>query len=122
MTRWSRFRSSSERRCRGLRSSRSAPISGRQCTTATVHGTVSYAWTIGRSVREAKAAKLDLVGAVLDATGGIILFRGNIVDVRRRTQHGWAVGEAKISGSEIFTGSTLNVHFQNENLVAVRDG
>jgi DUF917 family protein len=98
------------------------PISGEQAKTATLHGTVSYAGSIGRSLREAKAGKLDLVGAVLDATRGMLLFRGNIVDVRRRTQKGWAVGEAKVSGSEVFAGSNLEVRFQNENLVAVRDG
>jgi DUF917 family protein len=98
------------------------PISGKQAKAATLHGTVSFAGSIGRSLREAKANKLDLVRAVLDATRGVLLFRGNIVDVRRRTQHGWAVGEAKISGSEGFAGSTLIVRFQNENLVAERDG
>jgi DUF917 family protein len=98
------------------------PISGQQCKIATLHGTVSYAGSIGRSLREAKAGKLDLVGAALEATGGVLLFRGNILDVRRRTQHGWAVGEAKISGSETFGGSNFEVRFQNENLVAIRDG
>jgi uncharacterized protein len=98
------------------------PISGAQAKTATLHGTVSHAGSIGRSVREAKAHKLDLIDAVLHITGGVILFRGNIVDVLRRTQHGWAVGEAKIAGSDEFSGSALNLRFQNENLVAVRDG
>jgi len=98
------------------------PISGKQAKAATLHGTVSFAGSIGRNLREARARKLDLVSAVLDATDGVLLFRGNIVDVRRQTQHGWAVGEARISGSEGFGGSTLTVQFQNENLVAVRDG
>jgi DUF917 family protein len=97
-------------------------ISGRQVKAATLHGTVSLAGSIGRALREAKARKVDLVQAVLEAANAFALFRGNIVDVERRTQRGWAMGEAVIAGTDEFAGSIIRIRFQNENLVAVRDG
>ncbi len=36
--------------------------------------------------------------------------------------HGWSVGEAEMEGTETFSGSSMTVSFQNENLVAWRDG
>ena len=97
------------------------PITGKQVKTATLHGTVTFAGAIGRALREAKAKKMDLVQSVVDSAMGFVLFRGNIVDVQRRTQHGWAVGEAVIAGSDEYAKSSLKVQFQNENLVAILD-
>jgi DUF917 family protein len=60
--------------------------------------------------------------AVLAATGGRLLFGGKIVDVDRRIKQGWAMGEARIAGSDADAGEELVLQFQNENLVAVREG
>ena len=98
------------------------PITGRQVKTATLHHTVSFAGSIGKALREAKARKTDPLAAVLEVTHGVVIFRGTIVDVDRRTQGGWAKGEAKIAGVDEFTGSTAGVRFQNENLVVIREG
>jgi uncharacterized protein len=95
------------------------PISGAECKRLTIRGTIGWAEEIGIALREARASKRDGVDAVVEATGGTILFRGKIVDVARRTQQGWALGEARIAGPG---GSELLLRFQNENLVAVRDG
>ena len=97
-------------------------ITGQQVKAATLHGTVSFAGAIGRALREAKEMKLDLVDTVLQAAGGLLLFKGKITDVDRRTQHGWAVGEALIVGSDADLNHVMKIRFQNENLVAVLDG
>jgi DUF917 family protein len=97
-------------------------ISGRQAKGATLHRTMSFAESIGRTLREAGTRKLAAVPQLLELTGGTLLFSGKIVDVQRRTQRGWAIGEAVLAGSGAFTGSDLRVRFQNENLVAMLDG
>jgi uncharacterized protein len=98
-----------------------APITGAQVRQSTVHGSLSYAERIGRAIREARAAKEDGVAAILRETQGFEIFRGKIVDVQRRIERGWTLGEAIVDGSEEYSGSRLVVQFQNENLVAIRD-
>jgi DUF917 family protein len=48
------------------------------------------------------------------------LFIGKVVDVERRTTDGFAKGQATVSG--LGSEGTLEILFQNENLVARRDG
>ncbi|HEX3722246.1 MAG TPA: DUF917 domain-containing protein, partial [Nitrolancea sp.] len=64
----------------------------------------------------------DPIQALLDVTGGFEIFRGKVHDVQRRTDRGFARGEATIAGSEEYESSSLTLHFQNENLVAIHDG
>jgi DUF917 family protein len=98
-----------------------APITGAQVRQSTVHGSLSYARRIGRAIREARAAKDDGVAAILSETQGFEIFRGKIVDVQRRIERGWTLGEAVLEGSDAYAASRLVVQFQNENLVAIRD-
>jgi DUF917 family protein len=96
-------------------------ITGRQAKAATLHRTMSFAESIGRTLREAGTRKLAAVQELLELTEGTLLFSGKITDVQRRTQRGWAMGETVLSGSGSFAGSELHVRFQNENLVAILD-
>jgi DUF917 family protein len=98
------------------------PMTGAQLREAAVLGTLSWAERIGAAIREARAAKSDPIAALLEATGGIELFRGKIVDVERRVERGWNLGECVLEGLDDSSGSTMTVRFQNENLVAIRDG
>lgn len=98
------------------------PVTGRQVQECTVLGSMSYAERIGRAIRDAHAAKRDAVADIERETGGAVLFRGKIVDVQRRIQRGWALGEAVLEGMDDDRGSRMVVQFQNENLVAIRDG
>jgi DUF917 family protein len=62
------------------------------------------------------------VTAVTDTTGGFRVFSGRIVDVQRRTERGWALGETTISGVDHFRGREMTIRFQNEHLVAMEKG
>jgi DUF917 family protein len=95
------------------------PAQLKQCG---VLGSLSYAETIGRSAREARERKEDPVQAVLKVTSGRLIFAGKVVDVQRRIERAWTRGEASIDGTGDYAGSNMAVHFQNENLVAIRDG
>jgi DUF917 family protein len=98
------------------------PLTGRQVRESTILGSLSYAERIGRGIRQAHAAKEDGVTTILRETNGFTIFRGKIVDVQRRTERGWTFGEAVLEGLEEDSGSSMIVQFQNENLVAIRDG
>lgn len=97
------------------------PITGKQLREAAVLGTLTWAEQIGAAIREAQEQKADAIAALLRVTGGFELFRGKIIDVQRRTERGWSVGEAVLEGLDDFSGSAMTVRFQNENLVAIRD-
>jgi DUF917 family protein len=94
------------------------PISGWQVKAWGVKYTVSQAWRLGRAVVQARAEKRDPVAAILAQEGGQPLFRGKIVDVVRWTTGGFARGRLEIEGFEYYAGSTLQIEFQNENLIA----
>jgi DUF917 family protein len=97
-------------------------MDGRMLKEAMVPGTISLAEELGRLVRETRAAHGDAIGAVVERLGGFRVFTGKIADVARRTQTGFARGEARIEGAGDYSGSVLELRFQNEHLVALRDG
>lgn len=97
-------------------------MSGKQAREALVPGTVSLAITLGQAIRAARKEKRDPIAAVLDITGGQRLFHGKIVDVVRRTERGFARGEATFAGLGTDEGHQLLIQFQNENLIAMCDG
>lgn len=98
------------------------PLTGRQVRQSTILGSLSYAERIGRAIREAHAAKADGVAAIVREINGIVIFHGKIVDVQRRIERGWTLGEAILEGMHDDTGMRMVVRFQNENLVAIRGG
>ena len=51
-----------------------------------------------------------------------VLFRGKVVDVARRTTEGFLRGTATVEGLDDDRGSRLELAFQNEWVVAWRDG
>lgn len=98
------------------------PITVGDLKEAAVLDTVTYAETIGRAIRESHEQHNDPIEAVLTVTRGFQLFQGRIVDVQRRIEKGWALGEVVIAGVDEYDGSQMIVQFQNEHLVAMRDG
>ena len=49
-------------------------------------------------------------------------FQGKIVDVIRETKGGFNLGQMHLEGIEAFKGGEMKVHFQNENLIAEKNG
>lgn len=94
------------------------PMTGKQVKEACVLRTISKIEEIGRTIREAHRTHTDAVEAVRRVTGGYVLWRGKVSDVRRRTETGFARGEAAITGVDAYDGQTLRVAFQNEFLIA----
>jgi uncharacterized protein len=98
------------------------PLTCGQLKQAMIPGTISLAEELGRLIRQTRAAHSDPIAAMLDRLHGYRVFDGKIHDVERRTETGFARGQARIEGIGPDTGATLVIRFQNEHLVAVRDG
>ncbi len=99
-----------------------APMSGAEMRRMAIPGTLSLARRVGAAVREARRLHEPPVAAACAATGGQVLFWGKVTDVQRRLVAGFARGQLQLEGSGECRGSTMRIAFQNENLVAWRDG
>ncbi|TMF01527.1 MAG: DUF917 domain-containing protein [Chloroflexi bacterium] len=97
-------------------------LSGAQVKETLVRGTIGLAQELGRVLRDTRAAHGDPVTAIVDRLQGRLLFAGKVVDVARRTEAGFAKGSARVEGFDADTGAFLELQFQNEYLVAVREG
>ena len=98
------------------------PMTGAVARKAIVRGTLSLCAELGRKLREARARHEDPVEAIRAALGAEIIFNGRVKDVLRRTVGGFARGEADIEGLDEHRGHKLRLAFQNEFLIAERDG
>lgn len=97
-------------------------LRGDQLADGLVPATLSLARRLGAAVREARTAHADPVAAARSLLAGVHLLTGKVVDVSRRTQGGFARGRARIEGTADDTGRVLELDFQNEHLLATRDG
>ncbi len=87
-----------------------------------VANSMTLAIELGAAVRRARTEHRDPIEAVLDSAGGRRLFGGKVVDVARRSTDGFLRGRARLDGLDGWSGSTVELDFQNEWLVARRDG
>lgn len=99
-----------------------APRTGREVKDWGIPGTVTRAIDLGRAVLEARARKADPVAAVLEHAGGLLLFRGKVADVARRTTGGFLRGTAELQGLDADRGREFRLDFQNEFTVGWLDG
>lgn len=98
------------------------PRTGRQVKKHAVHGSVSRAIRLGAAVRKARRSHLDPIETVMATEDGILLFRGKVIDVTRRTTAGFVRGHTRIEGTDGFSSSSFDVDFQNEFTVGWLDG
>ena len=105
-----------------IASTSKAPRTGREVKDWGIHFTTTAAIRIGRLVREANRLHTDPIAALLESEGGKRLFTGKVVDVARRTTEGFLRGSVAIEGIDDDRGSRLELSFQNEWIVAWREG
>lgn len=98
------------------------PMTGAEAKKWLVRGALTMAQDIGQTIRQARVAKTSPVHAVLESQNGVMLFTGKVEEVDRRNERGWTMGTATLSGLDDYSGRTMTLHFQNENLAAERDG
>ena len=95
-----------------------APMTAQQVRNTSVQGSLTLSKRLGDSVRKANQAKSDPVRAILEVNPGKILFEGKISGIQRKTTQGFARGNVTIDGSGKFLDITMEIEFQNENLIA----
>lgn len=100
------------------------PMTGREVKETAIANTTTLALDIGEAIRHGDDALEGIKSATAATNYGraIELFRGKIVDVERRTEGGFAVGSVDFDGIGTDEDHRLTVEFQNENLIARRDG
>ena len=99
-----------------------APRTGKEVKECGILHSTSKALRIGRIVRDARRAHRDPIQAVVDAEEGMVIFRGKVIDVNRRTTEGFLRGAAKLEGLGEFRGRRFELAFQNEFAVGWLDG
>ena len=69
-----------------------------------------------------RAGHGDPVEAVAELLDAKVIFHGRVGDIERRTVGGFARGKALFEGAEEWKGHSFGLQFQNEFLMAERDG
>ena len=98
------------------------PMTGAQARANSVAGTYTLCEEVGAILRTARANRVDAYDRLTERLGAIELFRGKVQDVERRTTGGFARGIAVLEGFDAYRNSTFAMEFQNEFLMARRDG
>jgi DUF917 family protein len=103
-------------------------MSGAEVKRTAVPRTISMALALGRAIREAREQHRSPFEAIERTLSTTLysqvreLFSGKVSDVERRTTEGFAKGRATISSLDAQSTDSLEIAFQNENLIARRGG
>jgi uncharacterized protein len=98
------------------------PMDGLTAKKSAVRGTLTLARRLGEILRESRAAHADAVAAIQSKLGAATIFHGRVTDIARRTETGFARGDAKFAGVDEYRGHSYRIEFQNEFLIAEQDG
>lgn len=98
------------------------PMTGSEVKKAAVHHIVSYAQTLGEAILDAKDKGLNPLDALVEKADAIKLFTGKISNITIKTEGRWNKGVCEIIGLDEDTGSQVVLDFQNEFLMAKKDG
>ncbi|WP_242202139.1 DUF917 domain-containing protein [Aestuariivivens insulae] len=98
------------------------PMTGKQVKESAVHGIVSYAETLGKAIIDAKKQGKNPLNSLIETAKAIKLFYGKISNVTIKTEGRWNKGVCEILGINDYECSTMQLDFQNEFLMAKKDG
>lgn len=99
-----------------------APRTGAEVKRWGILRTTTQAIKLGQAIRLAQKEHRDPVQAILESEKGLLLFRGKVADIARRTTEGFLRGTAKLDGLDEWRGSGFDLAFQNEWAVGWQDG
>lgn len=91
----------------------------RECA---IPGTLTMARDIGKMLRSSELRDDERIGAMLEQLGGFRLFDGKVTEIERVVDGGFTRGRAELAGTGEDRGSQFELSFQNEMLLAKRDG
>jgi DUF917 family protein len=99
-----------------------APRTGAEVKRWGILRTTTQAIALGQTILLAQKEHRDPVQAILDSEKGLLLFRGKVSDIARRTTEGFLRGTAKLDGLDGWRGQGFELAFQNEWAVGWQDG
>src|SRR5436190_12256219 len=99
-----------------------APRTGKEVKECAILYSTTKAIRLGETVQAARRAHRDPGRAVIEAENGMLLFKGKVRDVARRTTEGFLRGTATLDGLDEFRGRAFELAFQNEFAVGWLDG
>jgi DUF917 family protein len=99
-----------------------APRTGAEVKRWGILRTTTQAIALGQAILLAQKEHRDPVQAILDSEKGLLLFRGKVTDIARRTTEGFLRGTAKLDGLDGWRGQGFELAFQNEWAVGWLDG
>ena len=94
------------------------PMTGAEAKKSILRGSLSLISNIGQIISYEQTANRNPADKLASELNGVRLFEGRITDVERRTEGGFARGQAIIQGLEAYQGRSMNLNFQNEFLLA----
>ena len=97
------------------------PMTGAEAKKSILRGSLSLISNIGQIITYEQSANRNPADKLASELNGVRLFEGRITDVERRTEGGFARGQAIIQGLEAYEGRSMKLNFQNEFLLAEDD-
>ena len=97
------------------------PMTGAEAKKSILRGSLSLISNIGQIITYEQSANRNPADKLASELNGVRLFEGRITDVERRTEGGFARGQAIIQGLEAYQGRSMKLNFQNEFLLAEDD-
>ena len=94
------------------------PMTGAEAKKSILRGSLSLISNIGKIISYEQKANRNPADKLASELSGVRLFEGRITDVERRTEGGFARGQAIIQGLEAYQGRSMKLNFQNEFLLA----
>ncbi|MEK9570209.1 MAG: DUF917 domain-containing protein [Paracoccaceae bacterium] len=94
------------------------PMTGAEAKKSILRSSLSLISNIGQIISYEQTANRNPADKLASELNGVRLFEGRITDVERRTEGGFARGQAIIQGLEAYQGRSMKLNFQNEFLLA----
>lgn len=82
-----------------------------------IPGTLTQAYNIGKTIREARESGADPVEAAVKSVDGWLLFKGKLSKMEAEDREGYYWGINTIQGIDKFEGYVFKIFFKNENHV-----
>ena len=95
---------------------------GEKLQEAGIAGILTKCQQVGQIVRQHSKGHDWQLQQLHEITNSLHLFDGKVVDVSQNTSGGFNHGQITIDGLNSFSGKTMTIDYQNENLVAHVDG
>ena len=94
------------------------PAEWKTLKEALFFNTISWCLEIGQLVRKAQNESLNYAYPLVEKNNGYILFEGKVSKTDREDKGGFNFGNILIDGTDKFSGKTMRVWYQNENIMS----